>query len=542
MIGGFEPHAKCWDAFGPEGDRPFLELPEDWEQFTPFMQAALDLMPTLAETGIQHFMNGPESFTHDTKPLIGAAPGTDGLFVAAGLNSVGIMSSAGIGRALADWMVDGTPAMDMWEVDVARADPASADTAHMQARMDEAVSDLMAMHWPYKQPVAGRGLRVSALHDRWAGQGAVFGQTAGWERGLWYASAPAERDLPYSVGDQPWWPIAAREAAVMAEGTALLDLSPFGKFDISGPDALTFLEQLCAARIGRDVGRAVYTPVLNARGGIEADVTVTRLGEDRFRLTSGAATRWRDEALLRRAVKGFDVTIADVSEDEAVIGVMGAGSRAVLSGVSPDDWQVFAFATSRVVTIAGQACRATRMSFVGELGWEISVAAAQAGPVFDALIAAGARPMGHYALDGCRLEKGFKHWGHDLGPEITPLETGLGFAMDWSKEFTGKTALEVQRKAGPRQRLCLFSIAGRPLMLHDELIREGERVVGLTTSGGQGPRTGLTLAFGMIEIAPGESLAETCARCFAIEVAGKTYPAKALLKPPFDPAGERMRG
>lgn len=542
VIGGFEPDAKCWNAFGPEGDRPFLELPEDWEQFTPFMEAALELMPVLEETGIQHFMNGPESFTHDTRPLVGEAPGCDGLFVAAGLNSVGIMSSAGIGRALADWMVDGTPPMDMWEVDIARADPAAASGTHMQTRMKEAVSDLMAMHWPYKQPKAGRGLRCSALHGHWAAQGAVFGSTAGWERGLWYARDATERDLPYSVGDQPWWPIAAREAEVMAEGTALLDLSPFGKFDISGPDALAFLEQLCTARIDRDIGRAIYTPVLNARGGIEADVTVIQLGGAQFRLTSGAATRWRDAALLRRAAGGFDVTIDDVTESEVVIGVMGAGARALLEGVSAKNWQAFPFATSRDVSLAGASARATRMSFVGEPGWELSIPVAQAGAVFDALIAAGARPLGHYALDGCRLEKGFKHWGHDIGPEITPLEAGLGFAIDWSKDFTGKQALEALREQGMTRRLCLMQVEGRPLMLHDELIREGGEVVGLTTSGGQGPRSGLTLAFGLVDMRRGETLAETAKRVFEVEVAGKGYVAHVLSAPPFDPKGERMRG
>lgn len=542
VIGGFEPDAKCWDAFGPEGDRPFLELPEDWEQFTPFMEAALELMPVLEETGIQHFMNGPESFTHDTRPLVGEAPGCDGLFVAAGLNSVGIMSSAGIGRAMADWMVDGTPPMDMWEVDINRADPAAASDAHMQDRMKEAVSDLMAMHWPYKHPRAGRGLRVSALHEHWAAQGAVFGSTAGWERGLWYARDTTERDLPYAVGEQPWWPLAAREAEVMAEGTALLDLSPFGKFDISGPDALAFLEQLCTARIDREIGRAIYTPVLNAKGGIEADVTVTRLGDAQFRLTSGAATRWRDSAMLRRAAEGFEVSIADVTESEVVIGVMGAGARDLLAGMSAEDWQDFPFATSRDVALAGVCVRATRMSFVGELGWEMSIPAAQAGAMFDALIAAGARPLGHYALDGCRLEKGFRHWGHDLGPEITPLEAGLGFAIDWSKDFTGKVALEVQKAAGLSRRLCLMQVEGCPLMLHDELIREGGKVVGLTTSGGQGPRTGLTLAFGLIGVSSGETTSDTAKRKFEVEVAGKRYAAQVLSAPPFDSKGERMRG
>lgn len=542
VIGGFEPDAKCWDALGPEGNRPFLEMPEDWDQFMPFMEAALDLMPALAEVGIQHFMNGPESFTNDTRPLVGEAPSVDGLFVAAGMNSVGIMSSAGIGCALADWMVDGSPPMDLWEVDIARADPAAAGQGHMAARMEEAVSDLMGMHWPFKQPKAGRGLRKSALHDHWAKQGAVFGLTGGWERGLWYAQTEEEKALPYSIGDQPWWPIAAREVSVMDKGAALLDLSPFGKFDITGPDALAFLEQLCTAKIDRPEGRAIYTLALNETGGIELDATVTRFGTQSFRITSGAATRWRDMALLRRRSAGFDVSITDVTEDEVVIGVMGAGSRAMLSSVSSDDWETFPFSTCHDARVASISCRATRMSFVGELGWELSIPVAEAGAVFDALTSAGAKPLGHYALDGCRLEKGFKHWGHDLGPEITPLEAGLGFAINWGKDFTGRTALQKEREAGLARRLCLFEVSGGPLMLHDELIIEGGKVVGLTTSGGRGARTGKTLAFGLIGVGPDETLAATCARKFEIEVAGKRYPAQALLQPPFDPKSERMRG
>ncbi len=541
VIGGFEPDAKCWDAFGPEGDRPFLEMAEDWEQFTPFMEAALTLVPALETTGIAHFMNGPESFTADTRPLIGQTPQVDGLFVAAGMNSVGVMSSAGVGRALADWMIEGDAPMDLWEVDIARVDPATAAPAHMQARMAEAVADLFTLHWPYKQPKAGRGLRTSALHAQWARAGAVFGLTAGWERGLWYARDASERDLPYSVGAQAWQGIAEREAAEMATGTALLDLSPFGKFDIEGPDALAFLNHIAAAQIDVAIGRAVYTPLMNAKGGIEGDVTITRTGTQAFRLTSGAATRTRDAAYLRRHAADRDVTIIDRTEDEVVIGVMGAGSRDMLAALSPDDFAEFPFSTSREVTIAGQPCRATRVSFVGELGWELSIPAMNGAAVFDALRGVGAQPMGHYALDACRIEKGFKHWGHDLGPEVTPLEAGLGFAVDWSKDFIGKPALEAQRAAGLTRRMVLMHLADGPLILHDEPVWEKGRVVGLTTSGARGARTGMTLALAMIDITPGEKPGETAKRDFRIEVAGGMYPATALSAPPFDPKGKRMR-
>ncbi len=541
VIGGFEPNAKCWNAFGPEGNRAFLELPEDWEQFTPFMEAALALVPVLADTGIQRFMNGPESFTADTRPLVGAAPELDGLFVAAGMNSVGIMSSAGIGKVLADWVVDGEAPSDLWAIDIARVDPLTATPSHMAARMEEAVSDLFALHWPFKQPKAGRGLRKSALHDRWAAQGAVFGLTAGWERGIWYARNDGEHDLPYSTSAQSWYPIAVREAAEMETGAVLIDLSPFTKIDVDGADALRILQHVATANMDVAVGRAVYTLFLNERGGIEADVTVTRLGADHFRVVSGAATRWRDLALLRRAAQGLNVTLKDVTEDHCVIGVMGAAARTVLASLSSDDWIGFAFSTARQVTVAGTACLATRLSFVGELGWELMIPAWQSAPVFDALVAAEARPLGHYALDACRIEKGYRHWGHDLGPDITPLEAGLSFTVDWSKNFRGKDALSHQRSMGPGRRMVLLDVSGHPLMLHDEPILENGKVVGMTTSGARGARTDLTLALAIVNIAETETLPQTCARKFTVHVAGQDHAARALAKPPFDAAGERMR-
>ena len=534
VIGGFEPRAKCWDPYGPDGDRAFLEMPEDWDQFAPFMEAALELCPALETVGAQRFMNGPESFTSDTRPLVGETC-VDGLFVAAGMNSVGVMSSAGAVRALADWIIDARPPMDMWEVDVARADPAAAAPAHMAARMEEAVADLFALHWPYKQPGAGRGLRMSAAHEVWAEAGAHFGVTAGWERGLWYGSAQ-----PYSVGAQDWWPIAEAEAAEMATGAALIDLSPFSKLDLSGPGALSALNRICASDLDVAHGRVVYTQFLNARGGVEMDATVTRIGARSFRVTSGAATRMRDLAFLRRAMRGRgDVEIADASEAFCVFGVMGGGARSLLDalGGAPD----IAFSHAAEARLAGVACHAARVSFVGEAGVELTVANADAARLLRSLRAAGGTPLGHFALEGCRLEKGFRAWGHELGPEVTPLEAGLGFTIDWRKDFVGKSALEAQRAEGVRQRVVLLEIEGEALMLHDEPVFEAGRHVGFTTSGGRGPRTGLNLSFTMVGTRAGETLDETCGRRFHVRVAGRDYPARPLCRPPFDPTGERMR-
>lgn len=532
VIGGFEPDAKCWDPQSSEGDRAFLEMAEDWDQFAPFMEAALDLCPALETVGVQHFMNGPESFTADTRPLVGETK-VDGLFVAAGMNSVGIMSSAGIGRVLADWIVDGDPPMDLWEVDVARVDPKAAELHHMHDRMKEAVSDLFALHWPYKQPKAGRNLRKSALHDCWAAAGAHFGMTGGWERGLWYGDAQ-----PYSVGDQPWWPLARAEAETLATGTALIDLSPFTKLDVEGADALAGLNWLSTAQLNVAVGKAVYTQLLNPQGGIEMDVTITRTGETSFHITSGAATRFRDLGYLRRNLPST-VAIKDVTEDFCTIGVMGAGSRASLSGLGhlPDT----PFGHVCDAKFNGIACRATRVSFVGELGWELTVTNAQAPVLFDVLRGAGATTLGHFALDGCRLEKGFKHWGHELGPKVTPLEAGLGFTIDWTKASIGKAALEQQKGEGMSQRLILMQVEGNPLLLHDEPVFEAGRHVGLTTSGARGPRTGLNLCFAMVKTERGETLDQNCTRSFTVRVAGRDYAAMPLRRPPFDPKGERMR-
>lgn len=536
VIGGFESNAKCWDPYGPEGNRAFLELSEDWDQFAPFMEAALALCPGLESAGIQHFMNGPESFTADTKPLVGETS-VDGLFVAAGMNSVGVMSSAGIGRALADWIVDGRPPMNMWEVDVARVDPATATPDHMAVRMEEAVSDLFALHWPYKQPKAGRDLHRSALHECWAKLGAQFGQTAGWERGLWYGDAQG-----YSVDTQGWWPSAAAEAAEMAEGTVLIELSPFTKIDVQGADCVNALNHITTAQMDVPNGRAVYTQVLNAQGGIEMDVTISRLTDDHFHITSGAATRARDLAFLRRHLPG-EVNCIDLTEDFCTLGVMGAGvGRTMWSLVPNVTWTCAPIGQVRNVMLEGVCARATRISFVGEYGWELTLPNKIAPAIFNKLVAAGAKPLGHFAVDGCRIEKGFKHWGHDLDPTITPLEAGLGFTVDWSKNFLGKPVLETQKAVGLNRKLILMQIEGDALMLHDEPVFEMGVHVGLTTSGARGPRTGLNLCFAMIRVQPGETLTETCARGFSVRVAGRDYRATPLRRPPFDPLNKRMRG
>lgn len=550
VLGGFEPHAKLFDVAGPSGERPFLELPEDWEQFEPFMSAGLRLFPALSDVGIRHFMNGPESFTPDTRPLMGESPYLRGFYVAAGFNSTGMMSSAGAGRAIAEWIVDGEPGLDLWALDIARFDRATASRAFVGKRMEESVADLFRMHWPYKQATAGRGVRRSPFHRAFADAGAVFGAPTGWERPLWFASDEVE-PLRYTFGDQHWWRAAKAEATRMAHGVGLFELSPFTKLDVTGPDAVRLMQRLCAGDIDVAQGRAVYTQMLNRRAGIEADITVTRCGEDAFRVVSGAATRQKDLAWIQRHAHdfGMNASVVDATSSEAVLGVMGPRSREMLQSLTDADLSeaAFPFSTSRRIDIGMVNLRATRVSFVGELGFELYVAAECAESLLETILEAGrayeVALCGHYALDGCRIEKGYRHWGHDIGPKDTPLEAGLSFAVSWKKEtFLGREALLRQKSEGARRRLLHFAVDGaRPLLLHDEPIYRNGKLAGLTTSGGLGFRTGLSLCLGYVACGASESKDSLLAADYTIAVAGERYRLQPLDKPPYDPSGTRMR-
>ncbi len=550
VLGGFEAFAKVWDESGPDGDRPFLEMPEDWQQFEPFMHAGLHRMPDLEHAGVAHFMNGPESFTPDSKQLMGESPYLKNFFVAAGFNSIGMMSSAGVGKAMAEWITAGEAPMDLWEVDIARFDRSAADRGWLASRMEEAVSDVFAMHWPFKQAASGRELKLGALHGEFKAAGAVFGAPTRWERPLWFSRAKSESEDRYSFGDQAWWVPAARESASIQNSVAMLELSPFGKFEIAGNDALEMLQRTCVSNLDVAVGTSVYTQILNRHGGIEADITATRTDDSSFLIISGAATRQRDRALLERHAHDFDLSIKDVTDEQTVIGIAGPRSRSLLSTCIPLSLNTdsFAFGQSRETSIAGCQVRVTRVSFTGELGYEIYIQNDDAPEVYAALIESG-RPhelefAGHLALDACRLEKGYRHWGHDIGPETTPLEAGLGFTVDFEKTggFIGLAALKNQRKTGLEKRLLLFSLGDKhPLMLHDEPIYLGNQIAGHTTSGGRGFRTGLTLCMGYVHCEPQTTRNELLANQYEVKVAGVRYPLTNLPRPVYDPDSKRMR-
>ena len=555
VIGGFEKDAKIWNSVSEiPADGGYLMFAEDWDQFEPFMQAAVERMPILESTGIQMFMNGPESFTPDTKPLIGETPELPGLFVAAGFNSVGVMSSAGVGRELSEWILNGRPRFDLWEVDIRRVSPKWNETKNLHLRMQEAVHTQFAMHWPLKQPEPRVGLHRSPLYERLDSAGAVFGCLPHWEVPLWYAGSESERSIVHTFGEQPWWDITQREAERMAASVALIDLSQFSKFEITGIRSLEGLQHLCAGDMDMRPGQSKYTVMLNERGGIEADVTVSRTGSNSFSVVSGANTRYRDFSRMRQILENFDgVLIEDRTQDEAVLGLMGPLAREVLQRVFSENLQseIFPFGQFRKGKISGMEVTALRRSYAGELGWEIYMKADDAVMVYDLIRQAGEdfgiTHLGMLALDGCRMEKGFGHWSHEWGPDVTPIEARIEHTLGTrNRGYLGYDAIQRQKEQGVSQRLLLLEVliqtSERPLLLHDELVLCDDGIVGLTTSGAVGPRTGKLLSFALVEFELGESFSAICDKHFQIEVAGDLYETQVLTEAPYDPDGMRMRG
>jgi 4-methylaminobutanoate oxidase (formaldehyde-forming) len=541
LFGAFEPRAKPWGMDGIPEDFCFDELPEDIDHFTPILEAAMARVPALQTAGIRRFFNGPESFTPDNRYLLGEAPELRGFFVAAGFNSIGIQSAGGAGKVLAEWIVDGHPPMDLWDVDTRRMQPFQGGASYLRQRAGEALGLLYAMHWPYRQYETVRGLRRSPLHSRLAAHGACFGEVAGWERPNWFAPPGVEPVYEYSYGRQNWFPHAAAEHMAARRNVALFDLTSFAKFLVQGPDSENILLTVCSNDLAIPPGRVVYTPWLNERGGIEADVTVSRLAEDRFLVVAGAATAVRVLDWLRRTMpEAARVSVTDVTSAYAVLAVMGPNSRDLLASVSTADLSkaAFPFAALREIEICTAPVLAQRMSYVGELGWELYVPSEYAGGVFDTLWAAGVdhglRLAGMHTLDSCRLEKGFRHWGHDIGDEDTPLEAGLAFACAFDKTppFIGREALQRQRQDGVKRSLVQFVLddAG-PLLYHNEPIVRDGRIVGRLTSGAYGHALGRAVGMGYIADPGGVDAAFVQAGRYQIEIAGERFGASASLRP-----------
>ncbi len=539
LVGCFEPQAKAWGMDGIPEDFCFDQLAEDFDHFQPLLEAAVRRIPLLENAGIKLLFNGPESFTPDVRYILGPAPELPGLFVAAGFNSIGIQSAGGAGRAVADWVLDGTPGMDLWDVDIGRFAPFQANRQYLRARTAESLGLLYAMHWPHRQPETARNARRSILHDRLAARGACFGETAGWERANWFAAPGQTADYAYAWGRQNWHEASGAEHLAVREAVGLFDQSSFGKFVVQGRDATAVLNRLCVSQMDVPVGRVVYTQWCNDRGGIEADLTVTRTGPRAFLVVSAAATQQRDLNQLLAAIHDDEFcTVSDVTSAYAVISLMGPRAREVLARLTPDDVSNagFPFRTSREIELGYARVRATRITYVGELGWELYVPTEFAPDVFDRLLEAGApfglRLCGYHALNSLRLEKGYRHWGHDIDSDTTPIEAGLGFCIGWDKpDFTGRAALLRQRQIGVARRLVQFRLHDpEPLLFHDEPIwRDGARV-GRITSGMFGHTLGASVGLGWVT---GEDVR---AGTYEIEVAGERFAAAASLRPMLDPA------
>jgi 4-methylaminobutanoate oxidase (formaldehyde-forming) len=552
LVGWFEPVAKPWGMDGIPASFEFDSLPNDLDHIEPLLEDAIRRVPILGQSGIQLFFNGPESFTPDDRYMLGETPEVRNLFVAAGFNSIGIRSAGGAGKVLADWIVDGHPPMDLWDVDVRRAMPFQSNRRYLRDRTVEALGLLYAMHWPFRQPETARGVRRSALHDRLLARGACFGELAGWERPNWFAPSPAEAKYEYSYGRQNWFEHSAAEHRAVREAVGLFDQSSFAKFILEGEDAESVLNRICANDIAVPVGKIVYTQWLNERGGIEADLTITRESETRFLIVTAAATQVRDFAWLKRNIpEGARAIAVDISPSYGVLGVMGPNSRKLLSRLTEADLsnQAFPFATSQIIDLAYAKVRASRITYVGELGWELYVPTDFIQGVFDTLIAEGEahglRLAGYHAMNSLRMEKGYRHWGHDITDEDTPLEAGLGFAVSMTKPdgFIGRDALLRQKEKGLRRRLVQVALTDPlPLLYHNEPMWLDGKLVGRITSGMFGHTIGKCLGMGYVENPNGiVDAAFLGSGRFEVEVAGERVAAQATLRPFYDPTNSRVK-
>jgi len=552
LVGWFEPRAKPWAERGiPEGFA-FEQLPADLAHIEPLFAAAMRRVPALESAGVQVFFNGPESFTPDDRYLLGETPELRGLYVAAGFNSIGIQSAGGAGRVLADWIIDGHPPFDLWDVDIRRCVPFQRNKRYLRDRTVESLGLLYAMHWPFRQPESARGVRRSTLHDRLASAGACFGEVAGFERPNWFAAPGMPPRYEYSYGRQNWFGQSAAEHQAVREQVGLFDQSSFAKFVLKGRDAARVLGRLSANEVDVPIGRIVYTQWLNERGGIEADLTLTREAEDAYLIVTSCATQTRDFAWLCRGIPADARAVAvDVSSAYAVLGLMGPRSRELLGTLTDTDLSsaAFPFATSRLIDLGYARVRASRITYVGELGYELYIPTEFAQSVYDAIIEAGQplrlRLAGYHALNSLRLEKAYRHWGHDIGDEDTPIEAGLGFAVAWNKpvSFIGREALSRQREQGARRRLVALALEGTDrLLYHNEPIwRDGE-LVGRITSGMFGHTVGAALGLGYLENrAVPVSDDWIAAGRYEVEVGTERIPARVSLRAFYDPAAARVR-
>ncbi len=555
LVGFFEPNAKPWGQTGIPEDFTFGTLPEDVDHIALLLEAATRRVPVLERTGIQLFFNGPESFTPDDRYLLGETPEVQGLFCATGFNSIGILSSGGVGKVLADWIRDRRPPMELMDVDVRRMQSFQGNRAYLEERTTETLGLLFDMHWPYRQFTTARDVRRSPFHDRLIALGACMTEAAGWERPGFFGAPGSSPEIGYSYGRQSWFDACEAECRNTAENVTLFDHSCFVKYRVEGRDALPVLNRICANQIDVSVGRVVYTQWLNDLGGIEADVTVTRLSETAFLVVSIAVSQRRDLAWLTSHIpEDAHCFVQDVTSGLPMLALMGPKARALLSTVSPADFSdsAFPFGTNQEIDLGYARVRASRLTFVGEQGYEIYMPAEFATHVFDRLTEAGAsfglKMGGYFAINSLRMEKGYRHWGHDIGEEDSPYHAGLGFAaaLDKSGGFIGREALMRQKADGPVTRrlvqLKLTSDGIPPHLYHNEPILLNGEIIGSVTSGAYGHRVDASLGMGYVTHPQGVTEDWLASGRLEVEIAWKRTPVTAQFRPWYDPKGERLKG
>ena len=557
VVGGFEPDAKPWVA--PDAlpyPFEFQLLDEDWDHFAILMDSAIKRIPVLAETGIKMFYNGPESFTPDNQFILGEAPELRSFFVAAGFNSVGIASAGGAGRALAEWITEGEPGLDLSAVDIRRFASFDGNNQWLHDRVSEVLGLHYAVPWPNRELASARPFRRSPAYHLLEQANACFGSKMGWERANFFAPPGQRPDIEYGWGQQNWQPWSSAEQRAARTGVALFDQTSFSKYLVTGPDAEQVLQWLCTADIAVSPGRTVYTAMLNAHGTYEADITVTRLSADEFLLVSSAASTERDkDHIARRMPAGCHASLVDVTSAFAVYGVMGPRSRELLSLLSRSDLsdEAFPFGSSREIDLGYATVRATRITYVGELGWELYVPAEFAVGAYTDLMNVGAdlglANAGYYAIESLRLEKAYRAFGRELTPDYNPAEAGLLFAckLKTGIGFLGREAVEQARATGARRRLVslVLADAGQDTMIWGgELVLRDGAAVGQVTSGAWGETVGGCVGLAYIRHPDGCVLTPDAIRTgeYQVNVGGHLYPATVHLRPPFDPSGHRIKG
>ena len=561
LLGAFEPNSKPWGMNVIPEDFEFDSLPEDFDHFEPILERAVERFPLLASAGIQTFFNGPESFTPDDRYILGEAPELDNFYVAAGFNSIGIQSAGGAGMVLADWMDRGRQPIDLWDVDIRRMQPFQANRSYLQTRVSETLGLLYADHFPYRQFASARGVRRSPIHRYLEAEGACFGEVAGWERANWFLPESEKEkgkkaEYEYSWRRQNWFDYSAAEHMAVRQKVGMFDMSSFGKIKLIGRDAEAVLQIIAANDVAVPVGKIVYTQFLNDDGHIEADVTVTRLGLEEFLIVTPAATIRRDLHWINGHIPDNAHAIAiDVTVSESVLVVMGPEARSFLQPMIPqslgnDD---FPFGTMQQIEIGHAVARAHRVTYVGELGWELYVSADMSAHVFEAIAERrNDHPIamcGLHALDSCRIEKGFRHFGHDISSEDHVLEAGLGFAVKENKTpskfggMIGADAVAAKRNDGLSQRLMQFRLTDPdPLLYHNEAIYRDSAVIGYLTSGNYGHYLGGAIGLGYVKCnSIGETAESQLNAHYQIDVAGKLVDAEVSLRPLYDPKALQVK-